>query len=438
MQVANIEAEKAVLGTILINNDLLVDIRLKLEPDHFSYAEHQLIYSAICDLDDQKKPVDFVILSERDAIDTLALMEISESSCSTANALAYADSVVKFHKKRSLITASNEIKEIAVNEEPDVAVEKSISLIDQISQKEEDTFKTGAQAVKGLLEIMDRRLNGEKGVPTGFKTIDQRINGFRGGDLVIIAGTSGMGKTTYGLNIIEDIAIVQKKPVMIFSMEMPNEQLMEKMIASRGSINVDWLRTSYALKDESCTSSLMAATKVVKDAPIFMDDRGGVTVNYIRAQAMRVKRKHGLGAILIDYIQLMEGKGENRTVQIGSISRGLKALAKELDIPILALSQINRGVASREDKRPRISDLRESGAIEQDADIIQMLYRDEYYNKEMSQHQGLAEVITGKFRMGEPGTDFLGFNGRHSKFFDIDYIPKPPEEKKQKGGGFNL
>lgn len=434
----SIEAEQAVLGSILLDNDLIVDIRLKLTSECFYHQGHRIIFDEICKFDDNKKPVDFVTLCDCENIDTDILAEIVHNTFNSRNAAQYTDIMLDRYKRRRLAQSASEIHEIIKEyEDPDVALEKSIELIDKIGSRDESTLSDGETVAKELIKIMEDRFNGKTGLLSGFEKIDQRINGFRGGDLVVIAGSTGMGKTTYGLNLISNIAIDLKKPALVFSIEMPSFQILEKLISARGSVNIDDIRSSRAIQDESISSSFSSALHLIKESNIYIDDRGGVTPSYIRASSLLVKRKHGLGAILIDYIQLMEGNGENRTQQIGSISRALKALAKELDVPVFALSQINRGVASREDKRPRKSDLRESGAIEQDADIIQLLYRDEYYNKE-SEHKGLAEVITDKFRMGETGTDYLAFEGRKSRFKNLDFTPQPIEEKPHKPTGFSL
>jgi replicative DNA helicase len=259
------------------------------------------------------------------------------------------------------------------------------------------------------------------GVPTGFDKFDEATTGLHGGELVIVAGRPSMGKTTFAMNIAENAAIGSKTPVAVFSMEMPGEQLAMRMISSLGRIDQHHIRTGQ-LTDEDWPR-ITSAVHMLSEANLFIDDTPAMSPNEVRARARRMKRKHGLGLVVVDYLQLMQvhGGSENRATEISEISRGLKALAKELNVPVIALSQLNRSLEQRPDKRPIMSDLRESGAIEQDADLIVFIYRDEVYNDD-SPDKGMAEIIIAKQRNGPIGKSVLTFLGKYTKF--ENYIPE--------------
>ena len=337
---------------------------------------------------------------------------------STAQHESYVQVIKEKYTERQMVSFAHDIIAKAYSSDDldnkiAFAERKILSLQPEMNAE----IASGNDAINSFLDELDLRMRqggGVIGTSTGFEQIDARICGFRGGDLVVVAGRPAMGKSVYLTNIAEHALITQKRPFVIFSLEMPKEQIMERMIASIGGINISLIRNGK-LDDQDLSQLSMAATKL-KDLPLFIDDKSSISVHELCSKARRIKQSYPtLAGVGVDYLQLMTTANDSREQQVAEISRNLKILAKELNCPVIALSQLNRGLENRPDKRPRLSDLRESGAIEQDADIIQFLYRDEVYN-EHSQEKGIAQIITSKFRNGACGTDFLQSELQYSRF----------------------
>ncbi len=428
----SIEAEQSVLGGLMIDNSAWDHVADMITEVDFYRKEHRLIFRAIAAQAEESNPSDAVTLSgwlesnnELSDVGGLSYLGLlAKNTPTAANIKAYANIVRERSIMRQLISVGTEIADSAYNPEG----RESKELLENAEQK---VFKIAEQGAKGrqgyqnirqllskavdridMLYQMDSHITG---VATGFDDFDEQTAGLQPADLVIVAGRPSMGKTTFAMNIAENAAIKQGKPVAVFSMEMPGEQLAMRMMSSLGRINQHKLRTGK-LADEDWPR-VTSAVGILSEAPLFIDDTPALTSTDLRARARRLKREHGdLGLIVIDYLQLMQGSGkENRATEISEISRGLKALAKELNVPVVALSQLNRSLEQRPNKRPIMSDLRESGAIEQDADVIVFIYRDEVYNED-SPDKGMAEIIIGKQRNGPIGTTRLTFMGQFTKF----------------------
>ncbi|UCB55193.1 MAG: replicative DNA helicase [Thiotrichales bacterium] len=434
----SVEAEQAVIGGLLLDNRAWEQIADRITENDFYRGDHRIIFSAIRNLEEKSQPFDAVTLSEW--MDTNGLLEdagglaylgrLAKETPTAANIVAYADIVRERSVLRQLIAVGTDIASSGFKTEG----RSSRELLEEAEKRvfeiaEQDMRgRGGFQDIKNLLtktvEQIDFLFQSEgniTGIPTGFDKFDESTTGLHGGELVIVAGRPSMGKTTFAMNIAENAAIGSKTPVAVFSMEMPGEQLAMRMISSLGRIDQHHIRTGQ-LTDEDWPR-ITSAVHMLSEANLFIDDTPAMSPGEVRARARRMKRKHGLGLIVIDYLQLMQtpGGSENRATEISEISRGLKALAKELDVPVIALSQLNRSLEQRTDKRPIMSDLRESGAIEQDADLIVFIYRDEVYNED-SPDKGMAEIIIAKQRNGPIGKSVLTFLGKYTKF--ENYIPE--------------
>jgi len=434
----SIEAEQAVLGGLMLDKRAWEQIADRVTEEDLYRHDHRLIFRSIAKLEAADKPFDVVTLSdELSKTDELAaagglayLGQLAKDTPSAANIRAYADIVRERSVFRQLIEIGTDIAGSAYNPEGreskellDEAERKVFTIAEQ-GTRSENGFKDIKHLLSKTVEQIDYLFEQDgniTGVTTGFRDFDEQTSGLQKGDLVIVAGRPSMGKTTFAMNIAENAAIAQGIPVAVFSMEMPAESLAMRMISSMGRIDQHRLRTGQ-LNDEDWPR-ITSAVSILSEAKIFVDDTPALTPTDLRARARRLKREHGLGLIVIDYLQLMQvaGKSENRTNEISEISRGLKALAKELEVPVIALSQLNRSLEQRPNKRPINSDLRESGAIEQDADIITFIYRDEVYNED-STDKGTAEIIVGKQRNGPIGTTRLTFLGQYTKF--ENYTPE--------------
>jgi len=429
----SLEAEQAVLGGLMIDNgtwDQVSDVVIEAD---FYRQDHRLIFRAIAALAEKSEPYDVVTLSEwLDSYSELNnigglsyLGSLAKNTPTAANIKAYAKIVRERSVLRQLIRVSTDIAESAYK--PDGRT--SAELLDQAESKvfeiaEQGTrADTGYKSIKDLLVTAVDRIDtlyqsdtAYTGIPTGFDSFDDMTSGLQKSDLVIIAGRPSMGKTSFVMNLVENAAIKHKQPVAVFSMEMPGDQLVMRMMASLGRIDSNKIRTGKL--EDADWPRLTSAVGILNEAPIFIDDTPGLNPIEIRARARRIMREHGLGMIVIDYLQLMQssrGNGENRATEISEISRSLKGLAKELGVPVLALSQLNRSLEQRPNKRPIMSDLRESGAIEQDADLIVFIYRDEVYNED-SPEKGTAEIIISKQRNGPIGMTRLTFLGQYTRF----------------------
>lgn len=431
----SIEAEMSVLGGMMLDNRAGFDILdVLVEADFYLHA-HQLIYKAICDLLGSHRPCDFITLTEHlryhnkleEAGGLSYLGTLANDTPSAANTRAYADVVRERSLLRGLIATGNDTAELGYRPEGrppfellDMAEQKVFALRerDSKSRVQYHTMPPLLDLVAKQLEEAKGKPGGRRGLSTGFRDFDHKTNGLHAGDLVIVAGRPGMGKTSLAMNIAEHVAVVRKVPVAVFSMEMAAEQLVFRVLSSVGEVDQQNLRNA-TLNDKEW-SDLAWAMGALRDAPLFIDQTGALSPLELRARARRIAARHGLGLIVVDYIQLMQVPGsENRANEVAEISRSLKALGKELAVPVIALSQLNRGVEQRDNKRPRMADLRESGGIEQDADVVVFVYRDDYYNPDTSPDKGMAELIIGKQRSGPTGTVKVGFDGKYTKFRDL-------------------
>ena len=432
----SIEAESSVLGGLLLDNGAWDRVADLLTDGNFYRYEHRLIYAAIGELVNASKPADVITVFEQlqnlgkaDEVGGLSYLNaLAQYVPSASNIRRYAEIVRERAILRKLVSASDEIATSAFNPQGK-AVDK---ILDEAEQKifhigeEGSRNKQGFQGMdKLVVELLDRvqemaeNPNDITGVPTGFYDLDRMTSGLQAGDLVILAARPSMGKTALAINIAEHVALHEGLPVAVFSMEMGASQLAVRVVGSIGRIDQSHLRTGKLTDEE--WSRLSETIEKLRDVSLHIDESAGLTVSELRANARRLARQCGkLGLIVVDYLQLMSVStsmnDENRATAVGEISRGLKMLAKELQCPVIALSQLSRGVESRTDKRPMMSDLRESGAIEQDADIIMFIYRDEYYTKEACKEPGIAEVIISKQRNGPTGTVKLAFIKPLTKF----------------------
>ncbi len=434
----SLEAEQAVLGGLLLDSAAWEQIGDVLQVDAFYRKEHRVLFHAISELLQKDNVCDIVTLPQfltnlgtLDEAGGMAYIgELINNTPPAMNLRAYAKVVHELFVRRTLVRASYEIIDRAYRPEGrsteeilDYA-EKKIFMIAENQQTEE-----GPKSLKPLLKSALKRIDelyhsggALTGLSTGFEELDQRTAGLQKGDLVIVAARPSMGKTTFAMNMVENALLEAKKPILVFSMEMPAEQLVMRMLASLGRIDQTRLRTGVHLVEEDW-SRLTSAVNLVNGRPLYIDDSPALTPMEVRSRSRRLSKEVGepLGLIMVDYLQLMRvpEAANNRVNEISEISRSLKALAKEMHCPVLALSQLSRAVENRPNKRPVMSDLRESGAIEQDADLIMCIYRDEVYTKEESKEKGVAEIIIVKQRNGPIGTVRLGFQGQFSRFENL-------------------
>ncbi|MBQ3426254.1 MAG: replicative DNA helicase [Clostridia bacterium] len=430
----NMEAEQAVLGSMLTDQSSVSDAAELLLPEDFYFSANRFIYDAILDLFNDNKAIDFVTVSEQlkisgrlDAVGGIDYLKRISMSVPTTQHVRYYSKIIKEKSiLRKLIKSAGEISEMAYSEDDSLArmLERSEQIIFDISASREqsDIVHIGdiLQASYELIAKNAEAGTGLTGLDTGFGELNKNTGGFHAGELIIIAGRPGMGKSTFAVNIAEHISIGMDKPVAIFNLEMPKEQVVNRIICSQALIDNSNIQTGNMQKDD-WTKIIEVADDIAK-APLYIDDTPTITVSQIRAKCRRLKQTSGLSAVVIDYLQLMQGSGrsENRQQEIAEISRSLKVLAKELDIPVIALSQLRRESERQKGGRPALSDLRESGAIEQDADLVMFLFRNYYYSKD-PEEKYLAECIIAKNRNGAT-TDFkLGFRGEYSKFQNLEY-----------------
>lgn len=431
----SVEAEQSVLGGLLLENEALDKVADLLAAEDFYRHDHRVIYEHVSRLIEHSKPADIVTVAESlESTAQLAgvggiayLGALAQNTPSAANIRRYAEIVRERAVMRKLVEIGSGIAESAFSPQGKDAAQ----LLDEAEAKIFEIAEGGKRSTQGFVDIkvllpqvadridqLFQRDNASDvtGIPTGFSDLDSMTSGLQPGDLVIVAGRPSMGKTAFSLNIAENVALDTGLPVAVFSMEMGATQLAMRMIGSVGRLDQHRMRTGR-LEDEDWVRLTTALGKL-NDAPMFIDESAGLNALEVRARARRLHRQCGkLGLIVIDYLQLMSAtrQGENRATEISEISRALKSLAKELDVPVVALSQLNRGLEQRPNKRPVMSDLRESGAIEQDADVILFIYRDQVYNPD-SPDKGTAEIIIGKQRNGPIGTVRLTFLGEHTRF----------------------
>jgi replicative DNA helicase len=431
------EAEQAVLGGLMLDNEAWDKVIERLSATDFYRREHQLIFRAIASMVDAQKPYDVLTVAEelkhRSQLNEVGgevyLFELARNTASAANIAAYADIVRERSVLRQLVQVANSIADTAFNPE-------GRSVADLLDLAEQHVFKIaeqgsregGPESIQTLLskavdriDMLYQSKQAITGLATGFTDLDRMTSGLQPADLVVIAGRPSMGKTVLGVNILEHAVIKTDKPCVMFSLEMPGEAIAMRMISSLARINQQNLRTGKLTDDD--WARIPSAVALLSEAKLFIDDTAGLSPAEMRARTRRIAREHGdIGLIVVDYLQLMSIPGfkEGRTNEVSEISRSLKALAKEMNCPVIALSQLSRALEQRTDKRPVMSDLRESGAIEQDADVIGFIYRDEVYHPE-SPDKGTAEVIIGKQRNGPIGMLRLTFHGQYTRF--DDFIP---------------
>ena len=424
----NVEAEASILGGIILRNEVLSHLDT-IEVEDFYDNRHKVVFQAIRNLEAAAKPIDVVTLEveiekagKLDAIGGVAFLgELTLRVPTVDNVVTYAEIVTDKHQARKLMLAAGEISERGYEDNLEVRdyLDDAEAKIFEVTQRK---AKAGPEPIKSLVKkvfsSLDERFkspDGITGVPSGFVDLDTRTAGLQPTELIILAARPAMGKTAFSLNMAEYAAMKTKRAVAVFSMEMSASQLAFRLISSVGRINQQHLRNGDIQEEE--WPRVTSAITLLSEAKIFIDDTPALSPGELRARCRRLKREHDLGLIVIDYLQLMQvpGNRENRATEISEISRNLKALAKELHVPVIALSQLNRSLEQRADKRPVMADLRESGAIEQDADVIMFIYRDEYYNQD-SPDKGLAEIIIGKQRSGPTGSVKLTFLGQYTKF----------------------
>ncbi len=429
----NLEAEQSVLGSMLIEKEAILKACEILSADDFYREAHRIIFDAIVDVFERGEAVDLITVSERlrqlgkiEAVgDIPALAALANMVPTAANVEYYARIVEEKAVLRRLISAGTEIVRMGyeAQQEPEELLDQAEQMVFRISRRRSSQ---GYHSIKDVLveafehiESIYTNKEGITGIPTGFKEIDMLTSGLQKSDLIVIAARPSMGKTMLCLNIARNAAVLRGVPVVIFSLEMSKEQMAQRLLCMEAGVDSQRLRTGYL--QEGDWGRLSRAFGQLSEAPIFIDDTPNLSVMEMRAKSRRIKAEHDLGLVVIDYLQLMQMKGrvESRQQEISEISRSLKALARELKVPIIAASQLSRAVESRVDKRPLLSDLRESGAIEQDADVVAFIYRDEYYNRE-SEKRNIAEIIIAKQRNGPTGTVELAFLKESGRFATLE------------------
>ncbi|MBA2660748.1 MAG: replicative DNA helicase [Bradymonadaceae bacterium] len=433
----NEDAERSVLGSILLDNRVLDELMTLLGHEDFYREAHRHIFRTMCTLHARSEAVDVITLADHlgaeDLLEAVGgpnyLARLSNEVPSAANVNHYANIVRRKSTLRRFISTGDELVNTCYADVPDVELfldEAERRLFEITQSGQERSYSTIREVVKKAftqIEALYQKSEMITGVPSGFIDLDTITAGWQRSDLIIIAARPAMGKTSFTLNMATHSAIERKIPTAFFSLEMSNEQLAIRMLCSEGRIDQGNLRRGRLTEQE--WSRLIKAAGSLSEAKIFLDDTPSLPIMEFRSKCRRLKAEHDIGIVFVDYLQLMSGSARSssgsREQEISEISRGLKGVAKELDIPIVALSQLNRGLESRADKRPMMSDLRESGAIEQDADLIGFIYRDEVYNPE-SEHKGLAEFIVGKHRNGSIGTINLRFFGAHTRFENLAHV----------------
>lgn len=431
----SLEAEKAVAGCVLKNNNKALAAAAEIiKPDDFYFDANREIFAVAMELFNENVPVDIVTVNDRlvryDKLDAVGgvpyLTSLAMGVSTTENVTHYAKIVAEKSILRKLATAATAINSIAVKQdgETDKIIEQAEQLIFDVAagRDRSDIVPVRDIIMETYQEMAENAANPNKitGLATGFDELNRRCGGFHGGEFILIAGRPGMGKSSFAVNIAESVAINDSKTVAIFNLEMPKESILKRILCSQALIDSSKILTGKFEGED--WARLGRVLDKIAAAPLYIDDSSTVTVSEIRAKCHRLKQTKGLSLVVIDYLQLMQGSGrtESRQQEIADISRSLKVMAKELDVPVIALSQLSRAVETRQDKRPMLADIRESGSIEQDTDLVMFLYRDEYYNPD-TEDKNMAEVLIAKHRAGETGMFKLGWQGRYTKFINIDY-----------------
>lgn len=429
----NVEAEQAVLGAMMLEHNAVVAAMEKLRPGDFYREVHRTIFEAMEHLHHDNKEVDVITLPEElrrmkklDDVGGLEyVLSLPNLVATAANIEYHANIVAEKALARNIITTCTELTSEAYDgeKEPEDLLDDAERRILQISEsKRRGDFAPVGVVVEETLDKITKLYENKAGItglPTGFRDLDRLTSGLQPSDLILVAARPSMGKTAFTLNIAQNVGVKQHKTVAFFSLEMSQEQLVQRLLCQIAHIDSQKLRTGQLNSDDEWTKLTDACDKLYQ-APIYIDDTPGISVTEMRSKARRLKAEHGLDLIIVDYLQLMQGRNsESRQQEISEISRSLKALARELKVPLIALSQLSRSVESRQDKRPMLSDLRESGALEQDADIVSFLYREDYYDKE-TENQHITEIILAKHRNGPVGSVNLYFKGEYTLFLNLD------------------
>jgi replicative DNA helicase len=427
----SIEAEESILSAILLDNSTLLDVLEILTPDNFYRTAHQIIFTAINELFSKAEPVDLVtltnILRDKNQLDAVGgaayLARIVDTVPTAVNVRHYARLVRDKSSLRRLIAKANEITITCYEDGGDLdsVLDFAESAVFEISEdKHQAAFHPISKIIDANIDALEERQGNRTlvtGVPTGFTRLDHMTSGFQGSDMIIVAARPSMGKTAFALNIARNAAVEDNVSVAIFSLEMSKEQLVERMLCAEARVDSSRLRGGFLNPED--WNRITEAAGVLSEAPLYIDDSPDISATSIRTKSRRLKMDKGLGLVIIDYLQLMKGRAgtERRDLEISEISRALKLLAKELNVPVVALSQLNRKLEERNDKRPKLSDLRESGALEQDADVVAFIYRDEVYNTdENNPNRNTAEIIIAKQRNGPTGIVPLTFLKSYTRF----------------------
>ena len=433
----NIEAEQAVLGAMLIKKEAIAEVSQLLKPADFYREAHRIVYETMLELFNKNEAVDLITVTEQ-----LRKNDLLEKAGGIAFVTSLANAVptaanVEYHARiveekaqlRNLINSATEIAGMAYEASDDITdvMDKSEKMILEVAARQNSgsfvPIKEILMDTFSKIEKLYETKGGITGLPSGFKDLDKLTSGLQPSDLILVAARPSMGKTAFTLNIAQHVAVHENKSVAFFSLEMSKEQLVQRMLCSEGGIDSQRLRVGEL--EENDWEKLINAADRLSRAPIYIDDTAGITVMELRSKARRLKAEHDLQLIVIDYLQLMQGRSsknsDNRQQEISEISRSLKALARELNVPVIALSQLSRSVESRQVKKPMLSDLRESGSIEQDADIVMFLYREDYYDPE-TEHKNITDVIIAKHRNGPVDTVQLFFHKQFTKFADLSRL----------------
>lgn len=441
-QPQNPEAEASLLGAVLIDADALVKIADSIKTHDFFDQRHQRIYEAITQLYERRSPIDVLTLADQlktnavlDLVGGAAyLTELTNFVPTAAHVEQYAEIVAQKSLRRRLISASQDIVELGYDESKALRelVEAAETSLFQVSQQHVKQSIVSIETILAesfeRLDDLHRDKNKIRGVATGFRDMDEVLAGLQRSDLFILAARPSMGKTAFALNLAHNVATMAKEPVLVFSLEMSKEQLVDRLLSMESGVDAWALRTGNLTDTDF--ERIGNAMGTLSEAPIFIDDTPGITVSDLRTKARREAHKNKLGLIIVDYLQLMSGGSkfggsDNRTQEISEISRGLKGIARELDVPLIALSQLSRDVERRNPQIPQLSDLRESGSIEQDADVVAFVYREDYYNPESSK-KGITEILIKKHRNGPTGDVQLFFDKQRQRFRSVDTKHKNP------------
>lgn len=442
----DIEAEKALLGSILLNNDIVDDVADKIKVTFFYDQRHQVLFSLILELWSNNHPIDIIyilnlieksdktkVLGENEKIDKDYLLELISKSSLTNSPQSLSSIIKNKFLLRTIVTTSDKMRSLALDNstDPNEILDEAQKKLYEVSLENIDkNFVSLSEILTGAFERISELYNNKtenRGVSSGFTDIDKKLGGFHKSDLIILAARPSMGKTALALEFARRVAFNKEKPtgVAIFSLEMSRDQLVDRLLSVTSGVDSWKIRTGKFSDESDDFTKLGNAIGLLDQAPVWIDDNGGLTVLELRSKARRLKARHNIGLIIVDYLQLMSGGvgnkySGNRVQEVSDISRGLKLLAKELDIPVIALSQLSRGVEGRDDKRPMLSDLRESGSIEQDADVVMFVHREEMYKRDDPKVKGKADILISKHRNGQVGAVELAWVDKIASFDNLD------------------